>query len=258
MVATRRHGPALLLTLDRPAKRNALHPDMIRALSAALDDAEADAAVRAVVITGAGGGFCAGLDLDHLAGLDGDGRVAYMRSAFDLFRRIHGLGQPTIAAVNGPAMAGGFDIAALCDLRICSPEARFGQTEILLGLTQIPWPLYHLIGLGRAKELAMTGVAIPADEAYRIGLVNRVVPAESLLDEALALAATLAERPPEALAATRRLTGEVAGMTGGEAFDHMFDVIATRLRSEEHSRALHSYQTTLRRRRSGRDLLAEG
>lgn len=250
MLASRRQGSILLLTLDRPSKRNALHPEMIRSLTAALDDVTGDNAVRAVVLTGAGASFCAGLDLGHLAGLDGAARVDYMRSAFDLFRRIHDLPQPTIAAVNGPAMAGGFDIAALCDLRICSPEARFAQTEILLGLTQILYPLYESIGLARAKELAMTGVAIPADEAYRIGLVNRVVPGESLLEEALALAATLAQRPREALFATKRLSRELLQTTAADPFDRMFEVIAGRLRSEEHARALESYLATLREPRS--------
>jgi len=250
MLDSKRHGPVLVLTLDRPNKRNALHPELIQALAHTLDDAKSDGDVRAVVVAATGDSFCAGLDLSHLEGLDDDGRVDYMRSAFAMFRRIHALPQPTIAAVNGPAIAGGFDIAALCDLRICSPEARFGQAEILLGLTQISYPLYELVGLGRAKELALTGLAIAAEEAFRIGLVNRVVPRESLLEEALALARTLAERPPEALLATKRLLRDLIGMTDDQAFDHMFDVIATRLRSEEHRGAVEAYVATLRRRGS--------
>jgi enoyl-CoA hydratase/carnithine racemase len=250
LIAERRAG-VLLLTLDRPEKRNSLHPELIGKLKAALSEADADDGVRVVVVTGAGSAFSAGLDLQHLSALDEAGRVAYMHSAFALFRMVYELRRPVLAAVNGPAMAGGFDLAAFCDLRFCATDARFAQTEILLGLTQIMYPLYKVIGLSRAKALALTGEAITADEAFRIGLVDRVYPPDELLPASLRFAESLAGRPPEALFDTKRLSREVVEMDTGSAMDRMFDTITTRLRSEEHRNALEAYVQRLRRPRPG-------
>jgi enoyl-CoA hydratase len=108
---------------------------------------------------------------DSPQALDVPGRVD---SLFSIFRQVGEIPQPVIAAVNGPAIAGGFDLAAFCDLRVCSTSATFAQTEILLGLTQVAYPLYKVIGLSRAAELALTGEAIDAGEAFRIGLVSSV------------------------------------------------------------------------------------
>lgn len=251
MIRVERHGPVELLTLDRPAKSNALHPELIGSLAGELARAGRDADLRAVVLTGAGRSFCAGLDLHHLAGSDADARVGYMRSAFDLFRQVHELRQPVIAAVNGPAMAGGFDLAAFSDIRLCSPEARFAQTEILLGLTQIPYPVYEAIGLGRARELALTGRAIGADEAHRIGLVSAVHAREELLPAALGLARELAGRPPEALFETKRLSRELLEPDLDAAMARTFGAIERRLRSEEHRAAVESYLARLAARRGG-------
>lgn len=250
LVADRGKG-TLLLTLDRPRKRNALHPDLIGALAAALARADGDDGVRAIVITGAGDAFCAGLDLGQLSELDEAGRVAYMRSAFSLFRQIHELRPPVLAAVNGAAMAGGFDLAAFCDMRFCAPGARFAQSEIHLGLTQIMYPLYTIVGLGRAMELALTGETIDADEAYRIGLVNRIWPGSELVARTLRMAETLAVRPPEALFETKRLSREIIELDTASAMERMFDTIAARLRSREHGEALGSYVARLESRRSG-------
>lgn len=255
MLNTARGSGTLLLTLDRPRKGNALHPELLGRLAAALAEVDADAGVGAVVITGAGETFCAGLDLDHLLAVDEGACLEYMRGAFALFRQVYELRQPVVAAVNGPAIAGGFDLAAFCDLRLCAPEARFAQTEILLGLTQVLYPLYEIIGLGRAKELALTGEAIGAEEAFRIGLVNRIHPRETLVTEALRLAETLASRPREALFATKRLSRELLDLTGEPAMERMLDVISGRLRSGEHRLGLRSYVDRLRARRANR---AEG
>ncbi|MBW3670371.1 MAG: enoyl-CoA hydratase/isomerase family protein [Acidobacteria bacterium] len=246
MLDIARHGHVLLLTLDRPAKRNSLHPELIRQLSDALTGAHSDPETRVVVVTGAGASFCAGLDLDHLLELDAEGRVEYMRSAFALFRRVHDLRQPVLAAVNGPAIAGGFDLAAFCDLRFCSPDALFGQTEILLGLTQILYPLYKIIGLSHARYLAMTGTTIDAEEAFRIGLVNRIFPAGELLDETLQIAKTLAARPPRALFDTKQLSRQLIESDTDTAFAQMLETITSRLRSPEHREALGAYREQLR------------
>jgi enoyl-CoA hydratase/carnithine racemase len=240
-----------LLTLDRPEKSNALHPDLIGALRDALRETATETDIHVVLLTGAGRRFCAGLDLKHLAGLDPAGRVEYMGSLFAIFRQLRELPQPVIAAVNGPAIAGGFDLAAFCDLRVCSASATFAQAEIRLGLTQVAYPLYKVIGLSRAAELALTGDAIDAAEAHRIGLVSSVHADDELLPHALELARQLAERPPEALFETKRLTRELIDLDTEAAFARMFEAIGERLRSEEHQGALSAYMERLARRSKG-------
>jgi enoyl-CoA hydratase len=172
-----------------------------------------------------------------------------MQTVFDLFRQLYAQPQPVIAAVNGPAIAGGFDLAALCDLRFCTPEATFAQTEVLLGITQIMYPLYKVIGLGRAKELALTGEVISGEEAYRIGLVNRMYPSVELLDQTMKSAHTMATRPRQALFATKRLGRELTHMNTESAFQRMFEAISERLRSEEHRTEAEKYVAELKRRR---------
>ena len=171
-VRCERREAVLTLTLDRPEKSNTLHPEMVAQLSEAIKKAEADRGVAAVVITGAGRSFCAGLDLELLLRWNIEEKLGYLDRVTTLFRLVWTMPQPVIAAVNGPAIAGGFDLAAFCDIRLASTRAVFGQAEINIGLTQIIHPLYKSIGLARAKELAMTGRNIPADEAYRIGMVG--------------------------------------------------------------------------------------
>ncbi len=248
MLKIERRANILLLTLNRAEKRNSLHPDLIDRLSNALGDAADDESLNVVVITGAGTTFCAGLDLNRLLSLETAGRAAYVESAFALFRRIYALPQPVIAAINGPAVAGGFDLAAMCDLRLCAPTATFAQTEILLGLTQIAYPLYKIIGFSRAKEMAMTGDAISADEAYRIGLVNHIYPSEKLLEEALKLAEKLASRPRQALFETKRLSHDLLDLGATAAFDRMKNTIIERLSSEESRRKVAEFVERLRRK----------
>lgn len=248
MLRIETRGAVAVVTLDRPARGNALHPELIARLLSELTRLEESDAVRVAVITGAGRNFCAGLDLDELAGLDTDGALAYMRSAFDLFMRVYELRQPVIAAVNGAAVAGGFDLAAFCDVRLCSSDARFAQTEILLGLTQIPYPVHHLIGAGRARDLALTGRMIPAAEAHRIGLVREVHPPDQLMTAALGLAGDLAARPPQALFATKRLAREVITPEFDSTMSGVYEMIAERMRSAEHASALNAYLGELRGR----------
>jgi enoyl-CoA hydratase/carnithine racemase len=231
----------LLLTFDRAEKRNALHPQLIAELSHAFFDADRDDSIHAIVLTGAGTSFCAGLDLAHLVMLDSDGKTAYVSAFFELFQRISAVRQPVLAAVNGPAWAGGFDLAAACDLRLCSPQATFAQPEVLLGLTQMMYPVYKVIGLGRATELALTGEPINADEAYRIGLVSRVCRTEHVVEVALHLARQLAFRPKEALFATKRLSHELIELDTKSAFTRMLDSIRERLKSDEHRAAVEKY-----------------
>ena len=248
LVLSRREGAVLTLTLNRPDKSNSLHPDLVKQLSAALKGAEADNALSVVVITGAGNSFCAGLDLELLVSWTTEQKLAYLERATRVFRRVWSLPQPVIAAVNGPAIAGGFDLAAFCDIRLAAKEAIFGQAEINIGLTQIIHPLYKSIGLARAKELAMTGQNISADEAFRIGLVNHVYPREELIPRAMELAAVLASKPQGALFATKRLTRELIDLDTNTALDEINKTFRRCLTSDEHRRRVAEVFANLKRR----------
>jgi enoyl-CoA hydratase/carnithine racemase len=248
MLTTERREAVLVVTLNRPEKRNSLPPELIRDFSALLAETANDAKTNVVVVTGAGTTFSSGMDLKLLLSLGPEEKVAYLGSFFALCRQVFNLPQVVIASINGPAMAGGFDLAAFCDLRLCSPLAKFAQTEVLLGITQMVFPLYKIIGLSRAKELALTGDAISAEEAYRIGLVNHLYPAEELMDQTMKLAATLASRPREALFETKRLSRELIDMNMDQAMPHMLNAIAERLRSAEHAREVEKYVARLQRR----------
>lgn len=230
-----------VLTLNRPTQRNCLHPDLISELSSQLTSLRDRDDVKVIVITANGPAFCAGLDLAHLCTLSADGRVTYMRSAFALFEQLHEQPQPTIAAINGPAVAGGFDLAVFCDLRLSVPNARFAQPEIILGATQFFYPVWTLVGLARAKELALTGLPVSAEEAWRIGLVNHLVPAEELLPRTMALARTIASRPRETLIETKRLSRELPGQGNAAAFAMMGEALDRSLRSDAHRLALDAY-----------------
>ncbi len=205
--------PAVVLTLNRPDRRNALSRDLIAALTEAFGRARDDAAVRCVILTGAGNAFCAGMDLAELQEslTAGKGQQApvwddALRLA-KLYDLIYTLPKPTIAAVNGVAVAGGAGLVSACDLAVAVPEARFGYPEVRRGLVAamvMPHLLRH-ISERTARYLLLTGELIDAEEAYRVGFINTVAPAEQLLTRALAWAHSLAEGGPNALARTKEL-----------------------------------------------------
>jgi enoyl-CoA hydratase len=223
---------------------------MVEELSAALRAAEADTELSVVVITGAGRSFCAGLDLELLLSWTTDQKLAYLETVTGIFRRLWSLPQPVIAAVNGPAIAGGFDLAAFCDIRLAAKEAIFGQAEINIGLTQIIHPLYKSIGLARAKELALTGQNISADEAFRIGLVNHIYRREELMPRAMEMAAVLASKPRGALFATKRLTRELIDLDTNTALDEIGKTFRQCLSSDEHSRRVSEVLQGLKKKQS--------
>ena len=238
LVLTRQEGNVQIITLNRPDKSNALHPDLVNQLAEILEAAARNQQVNVIVLTGAGRSFSAGLDLELLLKWTTEEKLAYLDTVLPVFRRVWEMPQPIIAAVNGPAIAGGFDLAAFCDLRLASTEAIFGQAEINIGLTQIIHPLYKSIGLANAKELALTGENISAQEAYRIGLVNHVYPPEELMTRALALAALLASKPRTALLETKRLTRELIDLDTKNALDEVDRTFRRCLESDEHRERL--------------------
>ena len=197
------------LTLDRPRKRNALSIELREAITATLAEWGGDHSVRVVVIAAEGPAFCAGFDLEQFARPELAQRIKESSTAYH--RAVWEFGKPTIAAVGGPAMGGGFDLATLCDLRIASTDAVFGHPEIKLGAPPLFTPLRWLVGDGVARELLLTGRRVDAAEALRIGLVSRVAEPGELDEAARGLALEVAEAPQAALEATKAyLVGDAA------------------------------------------------
>ncbi|MGB9738060.1 enoyl-CoA hydratase-related protein [Chloroflexus sp.] len=193
-------GPVAILTLNRPQALNALSPALIDALIRHLEHCDNDDEIRVIIITGAGRAFAAGADIKAMA----DATPIDMLTTDMIARwaRIAAVRKPVIAAVNGFALGGGCELAMMCDIILASETAQFGQPEINIGI--IPGAggtqrLTRAIGPYRAMEMVLTGATISAQEAYAYGLVNRVCPPDSLLDEARQLAQTIAAKPPLAV-----------------------------------------------------------
>jgi len=203
-----------LLTLNRPKKRNAISYELIDDLLRALEEVK-NSAARVLIITGAGPAFCSGMDLDNLKALSGrtpEQNLEDSRKMASLFRTLYDFPKPTIAAVNGPAIAGGTGIATLCDFTIAVHEAKFGYTEVRIGFVPaiVSTFLLRQIGEKVARDLLLTGRIFDAEEALRIGLVNEVVPVEKLLDRARERASQLMENSTASLAYTKRLLSDHA------------------------------------------------
>jgi enoyl-CoA hydratase len=194
---TRQSRPAdgiVELTLDRPEKKNALSIALREELTEILDDLAADEAARVVVLTGAGDTFSAGFDLSEFAAAAEDEELAtrLWASSDRYHQRVLTFPLPIVAAINGAALAGGFDLATMCDIRIAGASARFARPEGSFGEI-LYGPLHDLLGAAVARDLSLTRRSIDADEALRIGLVSRVVGDDELRSESLAVAATIAE-----------------------------------------------------------------
>ena len=205
-----------MITLNRPEKRNAISIRMRRELSACLEHWKNNDAVGVVILTGAGTAFTAGFDLSEFKKSE---------LLFDLYstssqyhRDVWYFPKPTIAAINGQALAGGFDLAKLCDIRLCSETASFGHPEIKFGAPTLFTPLKWIIGAGLARDLCLTGRVIDAREAYRIGLVNEVIDADRLLNRAVEIGLQMLEAPPDALRTTKKFFLDHADLGFEESF----------------------------------------
>jgi len=201
-------GAVAILTLNRPAKLNALSNELLAAIMEMLDNIELDSAVRVVVITGAGRAFSAGADIAdfqrHLEAGPAEAVVHFMRPGHQMTRRVESFSKPIIAAVNGLAFGGGCELLESTHIALAADTATFSKAEINIGIMPTFGGTQRLprnVGRKAALELILTGRIFDAAEAARLGLVNRVVPAANLLDETLALANLLASKPPLTLAA---------------------------------------------------------
>ena len=218
-----------VLTLARPDKRNALSIRMRTELMDALATWRDDGDVRVVVLAADGAAFSAGFDLGEFGRPELAHAIRHNSTAYH--RAVWGFPKPVIAAVNGPAMGGGFDLALLCDMRIASTAATFGHPEIKFGAPPLFTPLRWIVGDGLARDLCLTGRPIEAEEALRIGLVSRVVAPAALGDEARAVARQIAEAPQGALEVTKRYLNGNQGCGFEESFrvehDDVFDRLLT-------------------------------
>ena len=203
------------ITLNRPDKRNAISFELIDDLQGALDEvAKSDALV--LILTGAGKAFCSGLDLDNLKALLGrspEQNLQDSQTMVRLFRALYEFPKVTIAAVNGAAIAGGTGPALLCDFTLAVPEAKFGYTEVRIGFVPaiVSTFLLRQVGEKQARDLLLTGRLFGADEAARMGLINEIVPPESLMTRARELASLLMQNSPTSLRATKQLLTDQAG-----------------------------------------------
>jgi methylglutaconyl-CoA hydratase len=197
------------LTLNRPEKRNAISYELIGDLTRALEEAS-NSPAQVLILTGAGKAFCSGKDLDDLRALIGQTpgqNLEDSRTTAGLFRSLYEFPKPTIAAVNGAAIAGGTGLALLCDFTLAVPDAKFGYTEVRIGFVPAIVSVFLLRQVGEkiARDLLLTGRIFDAAEALKMGLINEIVPPEKLLDRARELAAQLAENSPLSLFHTKRL-----------------------------------------------------
>ncbi|HEY4011456.1 MAG TPA: enoyl-CoA hydratase-related protein [Acidobacteriaceae bacterium] len=202
-------GGVRTVTLNRPEKRNALTPELQEELIAAFETAE-EAGARVVVVAGEGEAFCAGLDLAvlrEMAGKSADEHRAEAVRTAKMFRAVWDCELPTIAVVQGPAIAGGTGLATICDFAIAAPEARFGYTEVRIGFVPALVSAYLSLQVGAkvARELLLSARIFDAEEARRLGLVTEVVPHEALRARAAELAQELMRNSPEGIRATKRL-----------------------------------------------------
>ncbi len=235
------------ITLNRPEKRNAMNSTMFIELGEATEEAARDPAVRVVLVRAEGPSFSAGIDISSFGELAGAGTSAipaFVRVAQRPFRNLAAMAKPTVAAVRGNALGAGFQLALACDLRVVADDARMGMLEVRFGL--VPdlggnRSLTALVGPDRAKELIWTGRIVEAEEADRIGLCTRLVPADALDEEAAGVAARLAAAPPIPVSLVKSLVGRASETTLEAMFEREGQAQLLCLSSQDHQEAVAAF-----------------
>jgi enoyl-CoA hydratase/carnithine racemase len=205
LVLTEMRGRVLIVTLNRPAVLNAVSPELRASFIGAMKAADVDAAIGAIVITGAGKAFSAGQDLNETAHLDLDQVRGWCTALRDLYQSVRDLSKPAVAAFNGIAAGAGMQIGLCCDVRVTHPGARIGQPEVRAGLASIVGTYFMslYIGHGPNRELSLSGGLVSGERAYAIGLVDHLVPEGEVLAKAIAIAEELMQVPPVAMRLTK-------------------------------------------------------
>jgi len=246
-----RDGPIAVLTLNRPDRMNAISGPMLDALSRAIVEADRDPEVRVIVLTGAGRGFCAGLDLKDAAAGRGIGSAESVGAAsnkFDLRDAppmvLHNCDTPTVCALNGAAAGYGMDLALGCDIRIASDTAKIAAAFTRRGVLPESggtWLMPRLLGWAKAAEISFTGRTLLADQCLELGLVNKVVPADRLMEETRALAGEIAANAPLAVQATKRMMRMAMDETFEANVHHVFLQLLPLFRSDDFKEGLAAF-----------------
>jgi len=252
-------GHVAVLTLNRPEKRNAFSPELLRLWREALLEAQQTDTVRAIVLTGAGPDFCAGGDLDNMRKRLGEAALDRKQSLAQEIQTIPltlaGIDKPVLAAVNGAATGAGMDMALMCDLRVAGEGSRFAERYIHVSL--VPgaggaWFLPRVVGTSRALELLWTGRFVAAQEALSLGLVNEVVPDAQVLPHTLALARRIAEAPPIAVRMTKRAVLQGMSMDLRAHLDQISSHMAVVTSTQDHREAIEAFFAKRRPNFTGR------
>lgn len=240
-------GPLAVMTLNRPEVKNTFSDEMIGLWREFLSEAKADAQVRVVIVTGKGDTFCSGGDIRDMA----EGKLRLWEMKRFLWEGVHrialtleDLDKPVIAAINGAAMGAGLDMAMMCDLRVCSDRAKLSESYILLGLVPGDGGAYflpRLVGLGKALELLLTGDVLTPQEALEIGLVNRVVPHDRLMEETIRLAEKIASKPPLAIRMMKRAVYQAQSSPLRSHLDYISSQLALLSETDDHQEAAKAF-----------------
>ena len=233
------------VTINRPDKGNALAPDVLDEIACLFTALAARRDVNVVVLTGGERYFSAGFDLNEIRKLEKVSNEAYTALFHRTYRAVLFCEQPVIAAIGGAAIAGGFDLTMMCDIRYASTRAKFGQREIALSLTPIMDPLWRIIGLGRAKEVALTGRVYDAHEAERMGYVSKVFPEGELLASVAAIAREMARYDRDCLVETKRLSNQILNQDLDSAMRMQEWLFRTYIGSEDNHRRIDTLQAQL-------------
>jgi len=240
-------GHIAVITLNRPEAKNAFSPDMIVLWRHFLEEARKEDDVRVIIVTGNGDTFCSGGDIRDMA----EGKLTSWEMKRFLWEGVHrivltmeDLDKPVIAAVNGAAMGAGLDMALMCDLRVCSDRARLAESYILMGLVPGDGGAYFLpklVGISKAMELLLTGDVISPQEALEMGLVNRVVSHERLMEETMTLAKKIVNKPPLAVRMTKRAVYQGQMSSLKSHLDYISSQIALLSETEDHREAVRAF-----------------
>jgi len=242
LIVEKKDGYAVV-KLNRPHDMNAISSEMRSELYSAFVDLENDQEVRAIVLTGGEYFFSAGMDIKEMAGLPDEESDEFLKSMMKYLKKIYSLKKPVIAAVGGIALGGGFNLVTVCDLVVASESAIFCHPELKFGFNPFFYPLSQIVGITKAKEIVMLGEPIGANEALKLGLINKVEPPELFMEVAEQMAKTLAQRSPKALEELKNLCSIVGRMDKMAAMDIESSICALLFARDERKEQLQKVLT---------------